>query len=326
MLDLIEYETVAYFILSAIIVLVLANFIIVFENERVVVERFGRFEKVLEPGIHLMSLCTFKRVEWKFPDSENPHEFCGHKIIVNEQTYDPQGYTLRCKDGSDVQVDLVVSFQIFNVKQAVYHTDNLYRYFANELESYMIGLVGDMAMGEITVKSLTDGINLECINDKLKLSGICITRILVQNIDIPGAIAEDLTEIKRKEISKNAEIAALAQEERQLEAQCIVNRKRAMASNMEAETKHAAELRMERETWMAKKAMILEQQQLELDFQKRRAELFSQYPASAEFALAKINADAFSKIASGDNTRLVIAPEAALNALGSFRLSKTPLL
>lgn len=298
-------------------------FVIVNENELVVVERFGKYMGKLEPGIHFLGLSWPRKVNWKFTESERLHSTLGFTIPSNIQVFNPKPYSLRSRENFKVQIDLIVKFRIVDAKAAVYTVDNLYGNFETELRTYMVNLVRKIPMTEITVNGLTEGLNLEALNAKLLSVGMCITTISVEDIRFPEEISESLSEANHKRIDQEAITETLRGEENQARVQADVNRQKQIARNTKRETRHTSKLQRRRESWIAKKEQMTEKHRLELEFQENCAKLLDKYRHWGEHVIELKRVEAWKEIASSPSTRLVFAPTAALNLLKEVEVVKS---
>jgi len=292
------------------------------ETEVVIVESFGKFSQKLGPGIHFIPFKWPKNVYWAFRESENRDDLIGYKIPTNVQVYNPVPYTISSEDNLEVVIDLIVQFKIVDAKKAVYAMDNIYANFESELRTYMVNLVRSMRMTDISVATLTTGLNLENLNQMFLEIGMCITSIRVEKIDYPEAVSSSLQKVNHNRIKQDAFTRNLASESERLRAEAEIERQRASNAHIEREIKHNNKLKMKREVWLAKKTQLLEKQQLQLEFEEKRAQLFDKYAGYAEYQAAALNAKAWTEIASSPSTRLIMAPETALASLGNFQTVK----
>jgi len=296
--------------------------IVVRENEAVVVEYFGKFSRVLPSGLHFLPLETLKTVNWKFADSERPHSIAGFRIPLGVQIFNPKPYTLSTRDNLKLTVDLLVRFKILEVRKAVYEMNNPLLNFESELKTHMVNVVRNLQMSQVTVPSLADGLNLETINEKLRGIGMCITAISVENIQVPTVITDTLLQTNSERIKQEALTENLLSEEKQLVVQTQVNRQKAQAKTVEIIEKHNSELKMQRETEELKEALYMEHRRQKHALHLQEAELFSKYPEYAHYRTTRLIADSWAKVASGAGTRLIVAPESALNSLAQLPVLK----
>lgn len=310
-------------LLGGIVVYIATEFTITInETEVVIIESFGKFSRKLGPGLHFVPFKWPKNVYWAFKESENSNALIGYKIPTNVQVYNPVPYTISSEDNLEVVIDLIVQFKIVDAKKAVYAMDNIYANFESELRTYMVNLVRSMRMTDISVASLTTGLNLENLNQMFLDIGMCITSIRVEKIDYPEAVSSSLQKVNHNRIKQDAFTRNLASESDRLRAEAEIERQRASNAHIEREIKHNNKLKMKREAWLAKKTQLLEKQQLQLEFEEKRAQLFDKYAGYAEYQAAALNAKAWTEIASSPSTRLIMAPETALASLGNFQTVK----
>lgn len=315
-------EGIVVLCLCAVALIIASQFVIVNENEAVVIEYFGKFSRVLTSGMHFIPFYTQRQVNWKFLDSERYHAIVGSRIPLGVQIFNPKPYQLRTRDNLQVAVDLLVRFKILEPRKAVYEMENPLLNFESELKTHMVNVVRGLLLSEVTVPSLTDGLNLETINEKLRGIGLCITAISVENIQVPTVITDTLLATNSARIKQEALTENLRSEEKQLKVQTEVNRQKAQARNVEIMEKHNSELQMQRETEKLKQALYLEHEQQKLQMQTKKAELLSKYPEYAKYKTAKLTANSWAKVASAPGSRLIVAPDSALSSLSQLPMVK----
>lgn len=314
-------ELIAMFV-SLALMYIISTFTVVSESEAVIVEYFGKFSRVLSSGLHFLPLESVKKVNWKFQDSEKPHSIVGFRIPLGIQIFNPKPYQLRTKDNLQLTVDLLVRFKILEVRKAVYEMANPLVNFESELKTHMVNVVRSLHMSEVTIPTLTDGLNLETINEKLSCIGMCITAISVESIQVPNIITDTLLETNSERIKQEALTENLRGKEKQLVVQTEVNRQIAQAKMVELTEKHTSELLMQRQTEELKQALYMEHERQKHALQLQKAELFAKYPEYANYKTTRLVADSWAKVASGAGTRLIVAPESALNSLAQLPVLK----
>ena len=140
------------------------------------VERFGRWRRTLEPGLHFII---------PFADRLRP------VIDQREQVLSIREPVIT-EDNVDLRIDTVLYFKVYNPYQADYHIANYFRGIEKLTGTVLRDVVGDLTLQEaLTSRQRINEILLGLLNaTSVRDWGIGVTRVEIMTIDPPQSIKD----------------------------------------------------------------------------------------------------------------------------------------
>ena len=284
-----------------ILVIVFMAILLIFKGIKVVpqgreftVERFGRYTKTLEPGLHIIV---------PFIDA------IGNKVNMMEEVVDVPSQEVITRDNAMVKVDGVVFFQVLDAAKASYEVRQLELAILNLIMTNIRTVMGSMDLDELL--SQRDKINaqlLSVVDEATEVWGVKVTRIEIKDISPPRDLVDAMARQMKAEREKRAAIleaeglrqAAVLKAEGEKQAQILSAEGRREAAFRDAEAREREAEAEARATEVVSKAIA------EGDVQ------------AINYFVALKYVDALQGVATSPNQKLVMMPLEASGVIGAL--------
>ena len=187
---------------AAVIVLVLIGVLVVYvalavkiiqQYQQGLIERFGRYRKTLDPGLHLI-----------VPFIEKIR-----KVDMREQVVDVQPQEVITKDNVVVTVDAVVYYQATDPVKLLYNVVNFILAATKLAQTNLRNVIGDMDLDDALTSREVINTELRVILDEATdVWGTRVVRVEIQRIDPPV----DVTEAMHRQMKAERDRRALVTE------------------------------------------------------------------------------------------------------------------
>lgn len=160
------------------------------QGDQWTVERFGKYTKTLDPGLHLIIPAV---------------DVINKKLNMMETVMDIPPQNVITKDNAMVHVDGVVFYQIVNAPQAAYQIRNLEHGIENLAITNIRSVIGSMVLDEVLSKR--DVINahlLRVIDDATHPWGVKVLRVEIKDIAPPQDLVDAMARQMKAERDKRA--------------------------------------------------------------------------------------------------------------------------
>jgi regulator of protease activity HflC (stomatin/prohibitin superfamily) len=289
-----EALTFGLFFLALAVGVVFSTIKIVPQGRQFTVERFGRFTRSLQPGIHFIVPVMDK---------------VGRKISMMESVLDIPRQEVITRDNAMVSCDAVVFTQVYDAAKAAYEVEDLRLAIINLALTNLRTVIGSMELDQALFQR--DVINAQLLNTIDAATtpwGVKVVRIEIKDLSPPADLNEAMARQMKAERDRRAEIT-LAEGEKQ--AAILRAEGRKQAAILEGEARKEAAFR-------------------DAEARERTAEAEAKATTMVSDAIAKgdVNAinyflgqryiDAFEKLASSPQQRTVIVPTELAGIAGAL--------
>jgi regulator of protease activity HflC (stomatin/prohibitin superfamily) len=196
----------AYFLLKSVY--------LVKQAEAIVVERLGRYSRVLTPGLHIVLpfLEGTRKSVWTFvQDSENGRHYrytrTVSRIDLREAVYDFPRQNVISKDNVTMEINALLYYQITDPIAAVYEVNNLPQAIEKLTQTTLRNIIGSMDLDEILVSRDQINEHLRVILDEATDKwGVKVNRVELQEVNPPADIRQAMEKQMRAERERRAVI------------------------------------------------------------------------------------------------------------------------
>jgi regulator of protease activity HflC (stomatin/prohibitin superfamily) len=258
------------------------------------VERFGRYTRILNPGLNVITP-YFERI--------------GRKINMMEQLIDVPQQEVITKDNATVTVDGVAFFQVLDAAKASYEVANLEQAVVRLNMTNIRSVIGAMDLDQVL--SHRDEINerlLRVVDAAVSPWGIKLTRIEIKDIAPPADLVQAMGRQMKAEREKRAEILA-AEGERQSEILRAEGQKQAQILQAEGRREAAfrdAEARERLAQAEARATVVVSEAVANGDI------------AALNYFIAEKYLKAFGQLAESQNQKVLMLPIEATGVLATL--------
>jgi regulator of protease activity HflC (stomatin/prohibitin superfamily) len=183
---------------AAIIVLILIFVLIVYvalavkiiqQYQQGLIERFGRYRKTIDPGLHLI-IPFIEKVQ---------------KIDMREQVVDVQPQEVITKDNVVVTVDAVVYYQATDPVKLKYNVVNFIIAATKLAQTNLRNVIGDMDLDSaLTSREIINTELREILDEATDVWGTRVVRVEIQRIDPPADVTQAMHRQMKAERDRRA--------------------------------------------------------------------------------------------------------------------------
>ncbi len=287
-------QIVAIIFVAFVIITLMAGIRQVPQGRHYTVERFGRYNRTLTPGLGLVI----------------PYiETVGAKVVMMEQVLDVPTQEVITKDNATVRADGVIFYQVTDAARATYQVAQLDYALLNLTTTNIRTVMGSMDLDSLL--SHRDEINvklLSVVDAAASPWGVKVTRIEIKDIvppaDLVGAMGRQMKAERERRASileaEGQRQSAILKAEGEKQAQILAAEGRKEAAFRDAEARER-------------------QAEAEANATKLVSEAIAGGdPAAVNYLIAEKYVGAFTKMATAPNQKVVIVPAEMSGLVGTL--------
>lgn len=293
-----------------VVIIVSKSITIVSQSETMIIERLGRYQATLKPGVNI--IVPFIDKAKTIVTMRNGRYLYTNTIDLREQVYDFDKQNVITKDNVQTQINALLYFQIVDPFKAVYEINNLPNAIEKLTQTTLRNIIGELELDETLTSRDTINTKLRAVlDDATNKWGIKVNRVELQDITPPQTVLQAMEKQMQAERNKRAEIL---NSEGEKQSAILKSEGEKMA------TINRAEADKQREILNAEGLAAAKIKQAEAE--ARAIELITEAVGKstnpANYLLAQKYIQMMREVAEGDKTKTVYLPYEATNLLGSI--------
>ena len=184
------------------------------QAEAIIIERLGKFDRILHPGIHVIIpfIERPRAVIWTYVrDVDGVRHYRYSRVLsridLRESVYDFPKQNVITKDNVTMQINALLYYQITDPKAAVYEVRNLSEAIEKLTQTTLRNIIGSMDLDESLVSRDSINAKLQAILDEATDKwGVKVNRVELQEVLPPADIRQAMEKQMRAERDRRAVI------------------------------------------------------------------------------------------------------------------------
>ncbi len=307
-------------IAAIVIIFALAGLKVVPQSETRVIERLGKFHKVLPAGLNIIwpiidrpKIIVTRKVVEGYQGRQVVRMSETAKIDLREQVYDFPKQNVITKDNVTTEINALLYFQIVDPIKSVYEIDNLPNAIEKLTQTTLRNVIGELELDETLTSRDTINAKLRAVlDDATNKWGVKVNRVELQDITPPETVRQAMEKQMQAERNRRAEILKAEGEK----ASAILNSEgeKTSAINKAEAVKQSTLLEAEG----VAKAKIMQAEAEAKAIQLVADAIKATKTDPATYLLATKYIETLKEMTSGKDNKTVYIPYEATNMLGSI--------
>jgi len=269
-----------------------------------VIERFGRYQKTLKPGLNI--IIPFMDV-------------VRSRVSLKETLLNVNKQEIISKDNASVQVDGIAFFQIMDSKKATYVVNNLFMSLENLIMTNIRTVMGGIVLDEmLSNRELMNAKLLSVLDEATDPWGVKIVRVEIKDITPPRDLLDSMAQQMKAEREKRAAIlkaegfrqAEILKAEGEKQSQILAAEGQKEKQALEAEGYKEAEFRKAEARERTAQAEAVATEVVSKAIAKGDIQ-------SIQYFVAQKYISAIAALAASNNSKTILMPLEASSIIGS---------
>ena len=307
-------------IAAIVVIFALAGLLVVPQSETRVIERLGKFHKVLPAGLNIIwpiidrpKIITTRKVVEGYQGRQIVRMSETTKIDLREQVYDFPKQNVITKDNVTTEINALLYFQIVDPIKSVYEIDNLPNAIEKLTQTTLRNVIGELELDETLTSRDTINAKLRTVlDDATNKWGVKVNRVELQDITPPETVRQAMEKQMQAERNRRAEILKAEGEK----ASAILNSEGEKTSAINKAEAVKQSTLLEAEGVAKAKIMQAEAEAKAIQLVADAIKATKTDPAS--YLLATKYIETLKEMTSGKDNKTVYLPYEATNLLGSI--------
>lgn len=307
-------------IAAIVIIFALAGLKVVPQSETKVIERLGKFHKVLPAGLNIIwpiidrpKIIITRKVVDGYQGRQIVRMSETARIDLREQVYDFPKQNVITKDNVTTEINALLYFQIVDPIKSVYEIDNLPNAIEKLTQTTLRNVIGELELDETLTSRDTINAKLRAVlDDATNKWGVKVNRVELQDITPPETVRQAMEKQMQAERNRRAEILK-AEGEKQ---SAILNSEGEKTSAINKAEAVKQSTLLEAEGVAKAKIMQAEAEAKAIQLVADAIKATKTDPAS--YLLATKYIETLKEMTSGKDNKTVYIPYEATNMLGSI--------
>ena len=307
-------------IAAIVIIFALAGLKVVPQSETRVIERLGKFHKVLPAGLNIIwpiidrpKIIVTRKVVEGYQGRQVVRMSETAKIDLREQVYDFPKQNVITKDNVTTEINALLYFQIVDPVKSVYEIDNLPNAIEKLTQTTLRNVIGELELDETLTSRDTINAKLRAVlDDATNKWGVKVNRVELQDITPPETVRQAMEKQMQAERNRRAEILKSDGEKQS----AILNSEGEKTSAINKAEAVKQSTLLEAEGVAKAKIMQAEAEAKAIQLVADAIKATKTDPAS--YLLATKYIETLKEMTSGKDNKTVYIPYEATNLLGSI--------